>query len=468
MLITQEVEVGLSSNNIKYYEDLGYIIPKYKDTKHNMVVKKGTKTIVKTTDLQNGSNAQIKIECDDCGKELTLLWSTYYKGAKQGKYYCIKCAKKLYGTEKYKRTRLSKGTSFQQWCIQNDRQDILNRWDTEKNKCEANEVNFSTNKKYWIKCPNEIHSSELKNLNNFIHGHLGSMDCISCNSFAQWGIDNLGEDFLEKYWSINNVGINPWEFRYRSHKQVFIKCQKKDYHYDYKIICDAFVGGNRCPQCNTFASHGKVHPLDSLGKILEDKELLEIWSDKNTKSPYEYSPYSTKKVWWKCQDSKHKDYFRAICESTTYDFHCIQCSRERTESFLQEKTRLYLESLGYNVLHEYECNLTCINPKTKFKLPYDNEVVELKLIIEIHGEQHYKRTSKWIDTWSKKKNMTADECLHYMKVKDRYKRIFAKSHGFYYLEIPFWEDNKSENWKQLIDNKISEIQLNTIEEKEAV
>lgn len=42
-LITKEVEVTLGVRNIRYYENLGYKIPKYEDRNHNMRVKRGTK-----------------------------------------------------------------------------------------------------------------------------------------------------------------------------------------------------------------------------------------------------------------------------------------------------------------------------------------------------------------------------------------------------------------------------------------
>ena len=47
------------------------------------------------------------------------------------------------------------------------------------------------------------------------------------------------------------------------------------------------------------------------------------------------------------------------------------------------------------------------------------------------------------------------------KVRDRYKRIVAKSKGYNFLEIPYWTDNKKEEWKGLIDAKILQINNNT-------
>ena len=207
-----------------------------------------------------------------------------------------------------------------------------------------------------------------------------------------------------------------------------------------------------------------------MGNILENKNLLRLWSDKNKKTPYEYSSMSNQKTWWKCPEGKHEDYKRSINDSQTCEFRCPECVRERDESFLQEKVRLYLNKLGYITLHEYNCNVIAQNPKIQNKIgrmPYDNEVVELKLICEVHGKQHYIITNYAVMT-SKRRNTTPEYELHYQKLKDRYKRIFAKSRNYEYLEIPYWTDDKSETWKMLIDNKIKEILKLTINKKEAV
>jgi hypothetical protein len=248
--------------------------------------------------------------------------------------------------------------------------------------------------------------------------------------------------------------INPWSISFSCHKKVWIKCQEKDYHESYLVKCDNFIKGRGCPYCANI--QGKIHPLDSLGRLLEEKGLLNIWSNKNKKSPFEYAPHSGLHVWWKCIDGKHKDYYRQIKLSNSRDFRCPECVQERDESFLQENVRVYLTNLGYEVLHEHNCTLKCTNPKTKYPLPYDNEVKELKLIIEVHGQQHYTLNS-WHERIAKGHGTTPEYELHYQKLKDRYKRIYAKLHGYFYLEIPYTADDKQETWKQMIDDKIKEI-----------
>ena len=98
-LITKEVKVELNNRNIKYYESLGYEIPRYKDASRRISVKRGTKIVVKTKDLPNGSNAYVDVKCDNCDEILkNIRWNDYTKQVKpDNKYYCNKCANKLYG-----------------------------------------------------------------------------------------------------------------------------------------------------------------------------------------------------------------------------------------------------------------------------------------------------------------------------------------------------------------------------------
>lgn len=446
-LINKTVQLKWSPNIKKYYESIGYSFTKMGDTFE-----------VNIEDLTKGSSVTVYVKCDgincknSCAKE--IKWQNFIKQVKDdGKYYCKKCIK-VFTKYKMIETRIKNGKSFEQWCIENNRQDILERWDYDLNDCIPSEVTYKSKKKFWFKCPLQIHKSEMKGIQDFTSGNIKSIDCKACNSFAQWGIDNFGEDFLSKYWDYEkNINVNPWNILKCSHTNVLIRCQEKIYHGSYEITCNAFVNGVRCSFCGNF----KVHFLDSLGTLYP--EVLEVWSTKNKKTPYEYSPFSMELVYWKCPNNKHEDYKREIATSNQCEFRCPECVRERDESFLQEKVRLYLNTLNYTILHEDQCSIFVQNPKIKNKwgkMLFDNEIKELKLIIEVHGIQHYK-ISVFHYLQAKHNNTIPEYELHYQKLKDRYKRIYAKSKGYEYLEIPYWADDKKETWKDLIINKIISI-----------
>lgn len=453
-LINKVVIQKWNSANKQWYESKGYIYTKMGDTFE-----------VKVEDLTNGSGIYVEVKCDGiCNKKYNVAWKDYKRYAhKDGKYYCQKCAIKLYGTKNIRKTRLKNGKSFEQWCIDNYRQDILDRWDYELNKCKPDAICYGTGKKYYFKCPRGLHDSELKSIYRFTTGN-NNITCKACNSFAQWGIDNLGKDFLEKYWDWEKNKKDPFSIAYKGNTYIYIKCQEKKYHGSYKIVVSDFTNRKgRCPYCNQ--NGGKVHPLDSLGTLYP--ESLNVWSEKNKKSIYEYSPNSHKYIVWVCENKKHTNYKRKIQDAVKCNFHCPKCVSERSESFLQEKVRLYLESLHYTILHEDNCTITPINPKTKHILPYDNEIKELKLIIEVMGEQHEKITT-WAIQQSKKNNTTPEYELHYQQLKDRYKRIYAKLHGYNYLAIWYYEDNENKSLSYQLKEQINNMIIKCITKQKLV
>jgi hypothetical protein len=75
MSIKEEfVEIVLNPRNIKHYENLGYYIPRETNKYGNLTVKKGTKILVKVSDLPKGSGVKITAICEKCGKERILCF----------------------------------------------------------------------------------------------------------------------------------------------------------------------------------------------------------------------------------------------------------------------------------------------------------------------------------------------------------------------------------------------------------
>lgn len=93
MLLTKEVEVNLISQNIPYYEKLGYTIPRCKNKYGRLGVPLGTKLTVNIKDLPLGSGTRVNVKCDACGREYYLQYYDYNKRLKihNGTLYCQNC-----------------------------------------------------------------------------------------------------------------------------------------------------------------------------------------------------------------------------------------------------------------------------------------------------------------------------------------------------------------------------------------
>lgn len=430
------------------------------------------------------------------------------------------------------------GKSFYDWCIENKRQDLLDRWDYDLNDCSPKDVSYASGrKKYYFKCDKHSWHNSKDMLLSAITSAGNKIKCKQCESFAQWVLDNhdeqylqkiwntdlnkespwkinaksncdiflncdkveyhtgykttparftggqkicgfchglqvhpldsfaafnikkYGEDFLEKYWDYDKNTVDPWKITAKSGKYVWLKCTNTDYHGSYRVHAEDFSDNrSACPYC----SHQKVHPLDSVA--VEYPRILDIWSDKNTTTPYEYSSGSGKKAWFKCENGIHEDYYRAIRDVVGAMFRCPTCGRLNRESVLEEKTRTYIENVyNYPISHEQDCSIVAVNPNTGYKMPYDNDIVLPNgehLIIEVHGTQHYYVTD-YTKRAAKAEGKTPKQVLAEQQERDKIKKDYVLSiEHYHFLELRF-SLFKGTKYKTLIDQKIQQILNNT-------
>lgn len=274
------------------------------------------------------------------------------------------------------------------------------------------------------------------------------------DSFAQWFINQFGVDkFNTLICHQKNIenNIDIWHISKRSSAQIWFQCENKEYH-QYCLSADKYYRGNRCKYCGRTKY---VHPLDSFGQYIIDNNgidfLNKIWSNKNIKTAFKYTLGSEQKAHFNCCEcgeyigtSKIKNY---IVSSKI----CSKCSHRI--SSLHTKVIDYLQKLNYEIKLEHDCSIVPINPLTKYPLPFDIEIVDYKLLIEVNGKQHYKPIgsgSKWL------KGLTSAEYLAKRQQYDNYKKSFAIANGFFYLEIPYWAE-RNEQYKDLITHKIKEL-----------
>ena len=71
--------------------------------------------------------------------------------------------------------------TFEEWCLENNRYDILELWDYDRNEVSPSDVPYGTKKRYYFKCPNGVHESESKIISNITDKPTHKVVCLQCN-----------------------------------------------------------------------------------------------------------------------------------------------------------------------------------------------------------------------------------------------------------------------------------------------
>jgi len=304
ILLSNKVEVKLNSRNINYYENLGYDLPKYIDSRKVIRIKRGTIIQVKIEDLTKGSNALVNVKCDceDCKNPYLkpMHWGSYVNHVHaDGKYYCNKCSQKLYAVENGRKTKLKNSKSFYDWCYENLSKEeadiVMGRWDYKLNidkygnNLSPKDVSYGSmgfdKKGYWFKCLKcHEHKSELKSIKSFVGGQKGSLNCIQCNTII------VTHPHLIKY--LKNKE-DAYKYSYGSSEDISMICpdcgHKKETNLN-RLIKQGFS----CPKCGDGISYPEKFMFNFLEQLLNNDFQAQLskkdfkWCDK-----YRYDFYSS-------------------------------------------------------------------------------------------------------------------------------------------------------------------------------
>ena len=330
------------------------------------------------------NKSYIRIKCPYCSKEYDIDVYSFVKGNKSKCNYCCNFYEKSFA-----------------YHIQQELQESLNKyWDWEKNTVNPYLINKNYKKKVVIKCDkkdyhNDFGGYEVKPI-DFIKGgrcpYCHNFKVHPKDSFAQWGIDTFGEDFLKRYWSPKNT-INPWEIKPGSDKKVWLLCQEKDYHNDnggYLICCEHFHSGVRCTYCG---KNGKLHKLDSFAYLYPEK--AKYWSPNNDKSPYEVAPKSKEKYKFICEKCG-EEFEKRLSDLNRLNYGVI--CRECGASQLEQSTKEILDK--YNIKYKREYSYDDLFGIGNKNLRFDFYLLDYNLLIECQGIQH----KEWQKGWQTKKD----------------------------------------------------------------
>jgi very-short-patch-repair endonuclease len=266
-------------------------------------------------------------------------------------------------------------------------------------------------------------------------------NCIICynNSFASFKGKTPSGNLKVDFWSKKN-NLNPKEVFKNSNKKNIFDCDNCE--HSFPASNSEIIRGNWCPYCSVSP---KLLCVDKECKLCYDKSFssykgktpsgnlkINYWNYKLNKStPRENFKRSGKKFYFDC-DICNKILFNSLDNITGHNVWCTCCINKTEQKFKTFFENKYTYKLKDQAKYEW-----C---KDKRKLPFDFSIEELKIIIEIDGEQHFSQVSNW-------------ESPENQLEKDLYKMEKAKSKGYTIIRIiqeDIWNDRN--NWGGKLDN----------------
>ncbi|KOS61430.1 zinc-ribbon domain-containing protein [Lysinibacillus agricola] len=298
-------------------------------------------------------------------------------------------------------------------------------WDFEKNN--VSELNVydttkSSGKVAWWICP-KCKSSYDATVNQRRKGQ----KCPYCSGRRVNDTNSLVSlrPTIASEW-IESIGINltPNDVTCGSKYKVRWKC---DFGHEWVASIDRRTRGDGCPYCNGGTNLILKGVNDMWTTNLDLAKLLE-----NPEDGYKYKQTSGKKVIWRCPDCE-TTISKKISDVKWQGLYCPVCSDGVS---LGEKI-MYCLLKELNIDFDYDSAKYWSQGKR-----YDFYIPSHKMIIEVHGLQHYKESFERI----------GGKTLLEEQENDKYKKQLAKENGtMTYIEV----DAKKSNFEYIKNSILS-------------
>ena len=249
---------------------------------------------------------------------------------------------------------------------------LMEEWDYEKNNklnIDPTVLGEASHTKAWWKCKNG--HSWMAMISNRVRHERGCPYCS--HQLPVPGETDFATMYPEllKEWHPTKNTCNPSELMPGTHKKVWWRCEKG---HEWEAEIKSRVSGVGCPYCANkkilkgFNDLATVHP-----------ELAAEWHpEKNGElTPYDVSPSSGKKIWWKCKNGH--EFYAQICNRSA-GRGCPKCSDRLRTSFPEQAVYYYVKQAFPDAINSYKdifkssMELDIYIPSIKVGIEYDGRV----------------------------------------------------------------------------------------------
>lgn len=273
-ILEKEIWVGLSNKEIKYYENLGYIIPRILNKYGKLTTPRGSKINIKVDHLQSKSNVKVTKICDCCGKQMpNIKYQTIIisRNNGDGKDRCFECGSIKGGITQ--KNNIKYENSLEYYSIQNNKNYLLSEF-SDKNTKHPSKISFGSEDEYlWNcgKCKSEYSTAISNRTTN-------NSNCPYCVGQRVNNTNCLWTTHPEIAKSLKNPGIG-YEFSAGSGKKVKFKCCNCG-NVSNKTIYHVTRKGFTCTRCSDGLSYPEKFMMNVLQQLhinFETQKVFE-WS----------------------------------------------------------------------------------------------------------------------------------------------------------------------------------------------
>ena len=185
--------------------------------------------------------------------------------------------------------------SLSEYCIREQRLELLDEWDTQRNlPLTPDTISYGSKKRVWWRCVNG-HSWQAT-----VHARSGNgSGCPFCSGrLPVAGENDLATKYpdLAKEWLYEKNGdLTPDQVLPGSHRLVWWRCDKG---HEWRAQIKARVNGTGCPVCGNKKVQNGTNDLQS-----QYPHLAQEWhpTKNGTLTPADVVPGTRRKVWWRCE-----------------------------------------------------------------------------------------------------------------------------------------------------------------------
>jgi hypothetical protein len=278
-ILEKEVWIGLIGNNIEYWENKGYKIPRTKSKDYKLHVKIGTKILVKVDDLPKKSSIKVTKICDVCGetsKNQSYENINNYRNRTDGKDRCHKCG--LAYAHNLQKHNAPYEKSLYYYAIRNDKKYLLDEY-SNKNKYLPEQVYRSSNQEYLWTCLN----CKSEYTMNISERTINECSCPYCAGKKVNKTNCLWTTHPEIAKHLKDQSLG-YEITAGSNKEVLFICPDCKYEFN-RIITNVNKRSCSCPKCSDGISYPAKFMHSILDQLVKKGELDVYKSEKKFSHP---------------------------------------------------------------------------------------------------------------------------------------------------------------------------------------